>query len=119
MDLENIDIEDMSLSSEEEAEEEVRIRKRYIRDGENPIEYFNEQEFKIKFRFTKQSVMFGILPLIKDELTKPSNRGLPISPELQLLVCLRYYATASFQVSNKLVISLYYLYIILIKLIMK
>ena len=41
--------------------------------------------------------MFGILPKIYEGLVKYDNRGSPISPELKLLVCLRYYATASFQ----------------------
>lgn len=49
--------------------------------------------------------MFGILPLIEDKLKKTNNRGLPISPVLQLLICLRFYSTASFQVSNKIVLN--------------
>lgn len=107
MDLENcIEVQDINrISSEEEEEEEiVRIGKRYIRDGQNPFEFYNEQEFKRRFRFSKHSVMFGILPLIEDRLTKANNRGLPITPVLQLLICLRFYSTASFQVSNKIVL---------------
>lgn len=102
MDFENanIDLEDINFSSEDEGEVQVRVVKRYIRDGQNPFEFYNEWEFKRRFRFSKQSVMFGILPLIEGGLRKINNRGLPISPMLQLLVCLRYYATASFQVSN-------------------
>jgi len=42
--------------------------------------------------------MFGILPLVEEGLAKINNCGLPISPVLQLLVCLRFYATGSFQV---------------------
>lgn len=110
MDLENcrnIEIQDINFSSEEEEEEEeiqVHIGKRYIRDGQNPFEFYNEREFKKRFRFSKHSVMFGILPLIEDGLTKPNNCGLPISPVLQLLICLRFYATASFQVSDKIIL---------------
>jgi len=44
--------------------------------------------------------MFGILPLIEEGLAKINNRGLPIPPVMQLLVCLRFYSSASFQVSN-------------------
>ncbi|XP_015182539.1 PREDICTED: putative nuclease HARBI1 isoform X2 [Polistes dominula] len=41
--------------------------------------------------------MFRILPLIEPNLSKINNRGLPIPPVFQLLICLRFYATASFQ----------------------
>lgn len=68
MDLENCievqDINRISREEEEEKEEEIQVRigKRYIRDGQNPFEFY-EQEFKRRFRFSKHSVMFGILPL--------------------------------------------------------
>lgn len=45
--------------------------------------------------------MYGILPLIEEGLAKINNRGLPISPVIQLLVSLRFYATGSFQVKKK------------------
>lgn len=45
--------------------------------------------------------MFGILPLIEEGLVKINNRGLPISPALQLLIALRFYATGSFQVRKE------------------
>ncbi|KYN00539.1 Putative nuclease HARBI1, partial [Cyphomyrmex costatus] len=75
----------------------IRAPKRYIRETPNPFEFFNENEFKRRFRFSKNSVMFGILPLVEEGLAKISNRGLPVAPVLQLLICLRFYATASFQ----------------------
>lgn len=109
MDLENyqnIEIENINFSSDEEEEEEIQvhIRKRYIRDAQNPFEFYNEKEFKRRFRFSKDSVMYGILPLIEGGFTKANNRGLPIAPVLQLLICLRFYSTASFQVSNKMIL---------------
>jgi len=106
MDLENcrnIEIQNINFINEEE-ELRVHIPKRYIRDGQNPFEFYNERDFKKRFRFSKNSVMFGILPLIENALTKENNRGLPISPVIQLLICLRFYSTASFQVSNKIVL---------------
>lgn len=42
-----------------------------------------------KYKYVHQNVEEG--------LAKINNRGLPISPVLQLLICLRFYATASFQ----------------------
>jgi len=102
MDLANLEIRDIFLNEEDgEQNEEIQIRapKRYIRDKENPFEFFNEEEFKKRFRFSKDSIMYGILPLVEEGLAKINNRGLPISPVLQLLICLRFYATASFQVN--------------------
>ncbi|KYN05317.1 hypothetical protein ALC62_03753 [Cyphomyrmex costatus] len=95
--FEIVEIQDINSSSEE-GEIQIRALKKYIRDGQNPFEFFNEREFKKRFRFSKNSVMFGILPLIEEGFAKIYNRGLPISPVIQLLICLRFYATASFQV---------------------
>jgi len=86
----------------------MRVPKRYIRDNQNPFEVYNEREFKRRFRFSKNSVLFGILPLIEEGLAKINNRGLPISPVLQLLICLRFYSTASFQVSNRSILYFNY-----------
>lgn len=96
----NMDYTDSDESSEEENVQQVpRTPKRYIRDGQNPFEFYGETEFKRRFRFSKHSIIHGILPRIRNNLLKVNNRGLPISPEFQLLICLRFYATASFQVS--------------------
>ena len=75
-----------------------RVVRRYIRDVQNPFEYYDEDEFKRRFRFNKDLVLYRILPKIIGELAKINKRGLPIPPGLQLLVFVRYYATASFQV---------------------
>lgn len=107
MDLENLrnlEIRDIDFLSEEEEEMQMRAPKRYIRDGQNPFDFHNEWEFKRRFRFSKHSVMFGILPLIEEGLARINNRGLPIPSVLQLLICLRFYATASYQVCNKIIV---------------
>lgn len=72
--------------------------KRYVRDAINPFTAYCENEFHLRYRFSKHSVMYGLLPLVVDGLTKPDMRGLPVRPVIQLLICLRFYATASFQV---------------------
>ncbi|XP_071579088.1 putative nuclease HARBI1 [Temnothorax nylanderi] len=100
MDLENLrNVEMLNFSSNEEEVEDLPMRapKRYLRDYPNPFEVYSEWDFKRRFRFSKNSVMFGILPLVEKRLAKINNRGLPISPILQLLICLRFYSTASFQ----------------------
>lgn len=99
MDLQELDLQDLNnIPNPEEEERLIRAPKRYIRDGHNPFEFYNEVEFKRRFRFSKEAVMYGLLPKVEEDLTKINNRGLPITPVLQLLVCLRFYATASFQV---------------------
>lgn len=76
----------------------VHLPRRYIRDAENPLERFEDSEFKKRYRFDKDTVTETLLPLVIEALEKPTNRGLPIPPVLQLLVALRFYATSSFQV---------------------
>ncbi|XP_036144686.1 putative nuclease HARBI1 [Monomorium pharaonis] len=48
--------------------------------------------------------MYGLLPLVVNSLT--NMRGLSIEPVIQLLICLRFYATASFQKVNGDLINL-------------
>ncbi|KAJ8939892.1 hypothetical protein NQ318_023232 [Aromia moschata] len=74
-----------------------RVIKRYIRDNEKPVEFYNTEEFRKRYRFQKDTVVNVVLPLIKEDLQRPDNRGLPIPPLIQLLLCLRFYATCSFQ----------------------
>lgn len=75
-----------------------RLQKRYIRDAENPLEYYFDEEFRKRFRFKKVAVRDVLLPIILRDLKKPTRRGLPILPMMQLLIALRFYATNSFQV---------------------
>ncbi|XP_029179206.1 putative nuclease HARBI1 [Nylanderia fulva] len=93
---------DSSSDEENDENEEIGIirEKRYVRDAINPFTAYREHEFHIRYRFSKNSVMHGLLPLVINGLTKPDNRGLPIEPVIQLLICLRYYATSSFQKVN-------------------
>lgn len=95
----NIDLEEINESDSSDDEGYVRAPKRYIRDWMNPFEYYYNREFKRRFRFNKESILYGILPKIENELKCKNNRGLPIPPVHQLLICLRFYATGSFQVN--------------------
>jgi hypothetical protein len=47
------DISDLSLSSSDEDEERIPRRRRALRGRINPFDLFDEQEFKIRFRFEK------------------------------------------------------------------
>ncbi|KAJ8677029.1 hypothetical protein QAD02_012816 [Eretmocerus hayati] len=73
------------------------LTKRYIRDFQNPFEWYRAHEFTKRYRFSKDVVMFHILPLIEDKLQWENNRGLPVPPPIQVVISLRYYATGHFQ----------------------
>ena len=75
-----------------------RLPKRYLRDMDDPLTFHSEQEFAIRYRFRKNTVVEVLLPLVHIQLAAMDNRGLPILPMLQLLLALRFYATASYQV---------------------
>ncbi|XP_024874263.1 putative nuclease HARBI1 [Temnothorax curvispinosus] len=75
----------------------TKIPKRYIRDHSNPFEFLYEEAFKKRFKFSKEAIMYYILPIIEGNLAKDSNRGLPVPPVLQLLMALRFYATGNYQ----------------------
>lgn len=77
-----------------------RLPKRYIRDAENPLDFYNDEDFRRRYRFNKNTFQHQILPMIADNLIKANNRGLPVPPLIQLCICLRYYATGSFQVNH-------------------
>lgn len=74
----------------------VYIRHEYNQDPYNLC----NGEFKKRYRFSKNTVKNVIMPLIADKLSHFNNRGLPIPPEIQLLIALRFYATGSYQVCN-------------------
>jgi hypothetical protein len=80
-----------------------RLVKRYIRDWENPMEFYEDVPFRKRYRFSKGAVIETLLPLVNAQLRRLNNRGLPVSPLIQLLITLRFYATSSFQVNFVLI----------------
>jgi hypothetical protein len=81
--LENIDVE--------------RIPRKYIRNLEDPLEKYNDDQFLKRYRFPKIIVMDKLSNLLGVHYT--NNRGLSIPLILQLLTTLRFYATSNLQVS--------------------
>ena len=76
----------------------VRAPKRYLRDPSNPVGFYTDEDFRKRYRFTKQAVTAVVLPLILTSLTTIDNRGLPVAPLVKLLIFLRFAATGSYQV---------------------
>ena len=114
-DVDMLDFDGIDSSSD--SEEGNAVPKRYVRDMENPFEKHTNEEFNrrykchiviayhcdilksiYKYRFSKEAVRNVLIPIIRDDVTKPNRRGLPITPEIQMLLFLRFLATASFQV---------------------
>ena len=63
----------------------------------DPLEYYDENEFVERFRFTKTEIQ-KLMGLIRHRLeAEHVNRGINITPMVQLLVTVRYLATGCFQ----------------------
>jgi len=69
---------------------------RLYRERENPFVKYNDDLFRLRYRFSKDEVR-EILNFIENCLHIPiNNYGLPIS-QLQLLIALRYFAQGQIQ----------------------
>lgn len=71
-------------------------RDRVFRDRSNPYDCYTDVEFKTRYRFTKASTLL-LTNLIRTQIVHPTHRNHSLSPEMQVLMCLRYCATSSFQ----------------------
>ncbi|CAI6372517.1 unnamed protein product [Macrosiphum euphorbiae] len=71
-------------------------RPRLFRGRSNPLEEFDDFDFKCRFRLSKES--FGVLMhLIVQDVKHETKRNVALSPEVQVLITLRYYVTGTFQ----------------------
>jgi hypothetical protein len=84
-----------SDSSDDEIRPPIRRPPRPIMRGD-PFTEYTEFQFKLRFRFSKIGAR-EILTLIEENLAHLSDRNDPITPALQLLITLRFYATGTFQ----------------------
>ena len=67
-----------------------------FKDRSNPLEELNEREVFIRYRFRPATIMFILASL--QNVTQLTLRSFSLPPLLQLLVCLRFFATGSFQI---------------------
>lgn len=70
---------------------------RIFRDRANPLEFYSEQEFRTRFRFTKR-VAIEITTLIRPTIEHVSQKNMATSATLQTLVFLRFLASGSFHI---------------------
>ncbi|XP_023237422.1 putative nuclease HARBI1 [Centruroides sculpturatus] len=75
---------------------DITKRERVMRDRNNPIEIYSEDEFRTRYTFSKSGFVH-ILNRVGDEIRHVDGRGLPLTAEKQLLAALRFYATGSYQ----------------------
>ena len=71
-------------------------RVRHLRDRFNPLEEYDDEAFRLRFRLRKDSVSDLVKILAKD-LEHQTRRGLLPTPMQQVLIALRFYATGTFQ----------------------
>jgi hypothetical protein len=83
------DISDLSLSFSDEDEE--RIPRRI-----NPFDLYDEPEFKMWFRFEKQTILW-LCDLIGPEIEPITRRRKPVTALDQIQLTMRYLATGGFQ----------------------
>ena len=76
---------------------EQRRIPRLVGNRPNPLENFNDFEFRDRFRLSKDSFI-TLCHVIEDNVRRNSTRIRALSPETQLAIALRFYATSSFQV---------------------
>ena len=75
----------------------IHVRRvRHLRNRFNPLEEYDDEAFRLRFRLRKDSVSDLVKILAKD-LEHQTRRGLPLTPIQQVLIALRFYATGTFQ----------------------
>ena len=75
-------------------------RERLFRDRYDPFDFYDDSEFKKRFRFTKVTTRYIITLIEMDErITRHTRRNAALPPYQQVLLCLRFYATGSFQIT--------------------
>ena len=69
----------------------TKPRREIIRDRSNPLNWYGDEEFRDRFRFTKPNFLF-ILRTLQQSISPQRNQG--------ILIALRFFATGHFQVTD-------------------
>jgi len=78
-------------------------RPRVFRDHSDPLNEYTDEEFRMRIRLDKRSVI-ELLNRVGVDLEHTSNRLGVLAPVHQLLIALRFYASGSFQVCRWMII---------------
>ena len=75
----------------------IHVRQiRHLRDRFNPLEEYDDEDFRLRFHLRKDSVS-NLVKILDKDLQHQTRRGLPLTPMQQVLIALRFYATGTFQ----------------------
>ena len=66
-----------------------------FRGWENPLEFYNDDELKARYRFRRDTIMY-ILRAVGERLQRATRRSMALPAPLQLTVTLRLLACGSF-----------------------
>ena len=88
----------------------VHVRRvRHLRDTFNPLEEYDDEDFRVRFRLRKDSVS-DLAKILDRDLQHQTRRGLPLTPMQQVLIALRFMRQ---ELSRELLaIYLVYLYLL-------
>ena len=68
----------------------------HLRDRLSPLEEYNDEDFQLRSRLTKDLVS-DLVKILDEDLHHQTRRDLPLTPMQQMLIALRFYATGTFQ----------------------
>ena len=74
-----------------------RVNQRTFRPRPRVLDKFSDSQFQQRFHFSKQTFRH-LLEEFGAELSFPSDRNNPVSPEIQLLLTLRFFEANTFQI---------------------
>lgn len=91
------DISSISSFSSSSDEEERPVRRiRLIRNRNDPFEIYDDVDFKMRFRFSKQTVQ-NFTEIFGRNIEPRTNRNKSLDARMQILLTLRFYATGAYQ----------------------
>ncbi|KAK4882502.1 hypothetical protein RN001_005821 [Aquatica leii] len=74
------------------------IPRMILRDVQNPLERYTNEELLQRYRFGYNSIQLVLLPLVYPDGDQRQQRGLPVPIIIKLCSALRFFATGSYQV---------------------
>ena len=72
-----------------------QIRERKFQQREIDLDELTDEELRSRYRFGRESIKF-LVEILKDDLQRQTRRNHALSPTLQVLVALRFFASGSF-----------------------
>lgn len=76
-----------------------RHPRRNSRPRRDVLGELSDAELMKRYRFDREGILF-VTDLVRDALQPPTNRNVPITPEMKVLMTLRYLATGKMQQCN-------------------